>query len=212
MDVRLELLCVHFLLLSTVLVIQSFSVKAKPTWESYEPAPGNDKPPRRTGHASVTHGDRIIMFVAPRMFSSLFATRSADLAALTVDNTTMTHGCSMSRDESGLSCNVLSTSLLREGHATALVDNVMYVFGGRGVDGTDLSDLTAFKLSSEWGGTVYFPENPSLFTREKKKTSSAMVHSRKYGAKSYGKVPCNGFYWDTGICARRRVFCRNRYR
>ncbi len=37
----------------------------------------------------------------------------------------------------------------REGHAAALVDDVMYVFGGRGVDGTDLGDLTAFKLSSE---------------------------------------------------------------
>jgi hypothetical protein len=43
----------------------------------------------------------------------------------------------------------------REGHAAALVDDVMYVFGGRGVDGTDLSDLTAFKLSSEWGGAVF---------------------------------------------------------
>ncbi|KAH9044402.1 hypothetical protein EDB85DRAFT_2130328 [Lactarius pseudohatsudake] len=37
----------------------------------------------------------------------------------------------------------------REGHAAALVDDVMYVFGGRGVDGTDLSDLTAFKLSTQ---------------------------------------------------------------
>lgn len=37
----------------------------------------------------------------------------------------------------------------REGHAAALVDDVMYVFGGRGVDGKDLGDLTAFKLSSQ---------------------------------------------------------------
>jgi len=37
----------------------------------------------------------------------------------------------------------------REGHAAALVDDVMYVFGGRGVDGTDLGDLTAFKLSTQ---------------------------------------------------------------
>lgn len=41
------------------------SLKSKPVWESYEPAPGNERPPRRTGHASVTHGDRIIMFVPP---------------------------------------------------------------------------------------------------------------------------------------------------
>lgn len=36
----------------------------------------------------------------------------------------------------------------REGHAAALVGNVIYVFGGRGVDGQDLGDLTAFKISS----------------------------------------------------------------
>ena len=37
----------------------------------------------------------------------------------------------------------------REGHAAALVDDVVYVFGGRGVDGKDLSDLAAFKISSD---------------------------------------------------------------
>ena len=37
----------------------------------------------------------------------------------------------------------------REGHAASLVDDVMYVFGGRGVDGKDLGDLAAFKISSE---------------------------------------------------------------
>lgn len=36
----------------------------------------------------------------------------------------------------------------REGHAAAIVGNVIYVFGGRGVDGKDLSDLAAFKISS----------------------------------------------------------------
>ena len=37
----------------------------------------------------------------------------------------------------------------REGHAAALVDDVVYVFGGRGVDGKDLGDLGAFKISSK---------------------------------------------------------------
>lgn len=37
----------------------------------------------------------------------------------------------------------------REGHAAAVVDDVIYIFGGRGVDGKDLGDLAAFKLSSE---------------------------------------------------------------
>ncbi|KAI0275585.1 hypothetical protein BGY98DRAFT_899862, partial [Russula aff. rugulosa BPL654] len=36
-----------------------------------------------------------------------------------------------------------------EGHATALVDDVVYVFGGRGIDRTGLDDLTAFKLSNK---------------------------------------------------------------
>jgi hypothetical protein len=30
-----------------------------------------------------------------------------------------------------------------------VVDDVIYIFGGRGVDGKDLGDLAAFKLSSE---------------------------------------------------------------
>ena len=37
----------------------------------------------------------------------------------------------------------------REGHAATLVDDVIYVFGGRSVDGKDLEDLAAFKISSE---------------------------------------------------------------
>jgi hypothetical protein len=37
----------------------------------------------------------------------------------------------------------------REGHAACLVDDVMYVFGGRGVDGKDLGDLTALKFTSK---------------------------------------------------------------
>ncbi|KAJ7900152.1 hypothetical protein B0H14DRAFT_3080524 [Mycena olivaceomarginata] len=37
----------------------------------------------------------------------------------------------------------------REGHAAALVDDVIYVFGGRGVDGKDLNDLAAFKISNQ---------------------------------------------------------------
>lgn len=38
----------------------------------------------------------------------------------------------------------------REGHAAALVGDVMYVFGGRGVDGKDLGDLGSFKISSTY--------------------------------------------------------------
>jgi N-acetylneuraminic acid mutarotase len=36
----------------------------------------------------------------------------------------------------------------REGHAAAVVDDVVYIFGGRDVNGKDLSDLAAFKITS----------------------------------------------------------------
>ncbi|KAG2737490.1 galactose oxidase, partial [Suillus brevipes Sb2] len=36
----------------------------------------------------------------------------------------------------------------REGHAAAVVDDVIYIFGGRGIDGKDLSELAAFKMST----------------------------------------------------------------
>lgn len=35
----------------------------------------------------------------------------------------------------------------REGHAAALVDDVMYIFGGRTEEGTDLGDLAAFRIT-----------------------------------------------------------------
>ncbi|KTW30365.1 hypothetical protein T552_00838 [Pneumocystis carinii B80] len=39
----------------------------------------------------------------------------------------------------------------REGHSAALVDDIIYIFGGRGLDGSDLGDLIAFKIStSRW--------------------------------------------------------------
>ena len=39
--------------------------------------------------------------------------------------------------------------LPREGHAAALVDDVMYIFGGRTKEGTDLGDLATFRISSK---------------------------------------------------------------
>jgi len=38
------------------------------------------------------------------------------------------------------------------GHAAVLVDDVMYVFGGRPFSGTDLGDLAALNLSSKCFG------------------------------------------------------------
>jgi len=36
----------------------------------------------------------------------------------------------------------------REGHSVAVVDDLIYIFGGRGVDGKDLDDLAGFRISS----------------------------------------------------------------
>ena len=36
----------------------------------------------------------------------------------------------------------------REGHAAALVDDIMYIFGGRSVDGANIGQLAAFKIST----------------------------------------------------------------
>ncbi|KAG1722141.1 uncharacterized protein EDB91DRAFT_1005321, partial [Suillus paluster] len=36
-----------------------------------------------------------------------------------------------------------------EGYAAAVIDDVIYIFGGQGVDGKDLGDLTAFKMSDQ---------------------------------------------------------------
>lgn len=38
--------------------------------------------------------------------------------------------------------------LPREGHSAALIDDVMYIFGGRTEEGTDLGDLAAFRITS----------------------------------------------------------------
>jgi hypothetical protein len=48
----------------------------------------------------------------------------------------------------------------REGHAAALVDGVVYIFGGRGPDGKDLEDLAAFKISSEYSLTLLHSLSP----------------------------------------------------
>ncbi|KAI0285414.1 hypothetical protein BGY98DRAFT_945813 [Russula aff. rugulosa BPL654] len=109
------------------------SLKSKPFWESYEPAPGSEKPPRRTGHASVTHGDHIIIFGGTDGRYHYNDTWLFDVST---------------RKWTELQCTGYIPSP-RGGHAAALVDDVMYVFGGRGVDGTDLGDLKGFKLSTQ---------------------------------------------------------------
>ena len=46
-------------------LLDIFTVNSNPLWELYEPAPGDREPLLRSGHVSVTTGDRIIVFVPP---------------------------------------------------------------------------------------------------------------------------------------------------
>ncbi|KAF8499876.1 hypothetical protein F5888DRAFT_1633488 [Russula emetica] len=109
-------------------------LNSNPFWESYEPAPGNEKPLPRAGHVSVTTGDRIIIFggyADPH-------TRFNDTWSFNISTRKWTE----------LQCTG-SIPSPRANHAAVLIDDVMYVFGGRAIDGTFLGDLTALNLSTQ---------------------------------------------------------------
>jgi hypothetical protein len=108
------------------------SLKSTPTWELLRPA-GTAVPPRRTGHASVTYRDRIFVFGGTDGQYHYNDTWCYDVTTNSWEE---------------LSC-IGYIPVPREGHATCLVDDVMYIFGGRGVDGKDLGDLASFKISNQ---------------------------------------------------------------
>ncbi|KAH7914794.1 hypothetical protein BJ138DRAFT_1143277 [Hygrophoropsis aurantiaca] len=108
------------------------SLRTQAAWELCEPA-GSEKPAHRTGHAVVACGDRLIVFGGTDGQYHYNDTWAYDI------NT---------RKWSELQCIGFIPSP-REGHAAAVVDDVIYVFGGRGVDGKDLGDLAAFKMSNQ---------------------------------------------------------------
>ncbi len=129
------------------------AVKSNPLWESYEPAPGDRKPPPRCGHVSVTTGDRIIVFVPLSSSRSPLIILSCRFGGVDFPhryNDTWLFDIS-TRKWTELQCTG-SIPSPRTGHAAVLVDDVMYVFGGYTADGTSLGDLTAFSLSSKWFG------------------------------------------------------------
>ncbi|KAH7320431.1 hypothetical protein B0J17DRAFT_685680 [Rhizoctonia solani] len=107
-------------------------VRGTSAWEQLTPAPGNEPPPKRTGHVLVTHENKIYIFGGTDGAFHYNDTWCFDMHT---------------RTWSELTC-IGFIPVPREGHAAALVGDVMYVFGGRGVDGKDLGDLGSFKISN----------------------------------------------------------------
>jgi len=107
------------------------TLRTQTAWELCQPV-GSVRPAHRTGHACVTYQDRIIVFGGTDGQYHYNDTWSYD---------------TNSRIWTELQCIGFIPSP-REGHAAAVVDDVIYIFGGRGVDGKDLGDLAAFKMSS----------------------------------------------------------------
>ncbi|KAI0283596.1 hypothetical protein BGY98DRAFT_682331 [Russula aff. rugulosa BPL654] len=108
-------------------------LRSNPFWESYEPAPGNEKPLPRARHVSVTTGDRIIIF--------------GGCADKNYFNDTWSFNIS-TRKWTELQY-IGSIPSPRAWHAAVLIDDVMYVYGGRTVGGTILGDMTTLNLSTQ---------------------------------------------------------------
>ncbi|KAF8500871.1 galactose oxidase [Russula emetica] len=109
------------------------TLKSQPFWESYEPTPGNEKPPPRASHVSVATEDRIIIFGGSDSRHDYNDTWSFDIST---------------RKWTELQCTG-SIPSPRSGHAAVLIDDVMYVFGGFTMDKTYLDDLIALQLSTQ---------------------------------------------------------------
>ncbi|KAG8832178.1 Negative regulator of mitotic exit [Serendipita sp. 399] len=109
------------------------TLKSAPLWELVRPAPNNEPPPRRTGHIMLALDETLYIFGGTDGSYHYNDTWAFDVNTRTWQE---------------LTC-IGYIPVPREGHAAALVDDVMYVFGGRGVDGKDLNDLAAFKITTK---------------------------------------------------------------
>ncbi|KAE9404377.1 galactose oxidase [Gymnopus androsaceus JB14] len=115
-------------------------------WELIEPM-STERPAQRAGHVCINHQNRIVIFGGTDGQYHYSDTWSFDL---------------ITRKWSELIC-AGRIPAPREGHAAALVDNVMYIFGGGGVDGKDLNDLAAFRLSNQrWYKFPYVGPAPGV--------------------------------------------------
>lgn len=132
-----------------------FLVRTKATWERIEPAAGAPRPSRRTGHVMVSHGEKLVVCVILSLYAPLSCHLCGKISFGGTDsqyhyNDTWTYDTTPEiRAWGELHCIGFIPSP-REGHSAALVDDVIYVYGGRNVDGKDLGDLGAFKISSAY--------------------------------------------------------------
>jgi hypothetical protein len=126
------------------------TVRSNPFWESYEPAPGNEKPLPRARHVSVTTGDRIIMFVSFLPSTSppiiMFCRFGGDVD-INYSNDTWSFNISTRKWTELQSIGSIPSP--RAWHAAVLINDVMYVYGGLTVGNTLPGDLTALNLSSK---------------------------------------------------------------
>lgn len=107
--------------------------KPKNRWEILMQGEASPKiPAARTNHSMVTYNDKMCLFGGTNGFQWFNDVWCYDPA---VNLWTQ------------LDC-IGYIPAPREGHAAALVDDVMYVFGGRTEEGSDLGDLAAFRISS----------------------------------------------------------------
>jgi hypothetical protein len=102
------------------------------TKDQVAPQAQGRSPPPRTNHSIVTWQDRLYLF--------------GGTDGVTWFNDVWTYD-PRSNSWTELDC-IGYIPVAREGHSAALVNDTMYVFGGRTQEGVDLGDLAAFRISS----------------------------------------------------------------
>ncbi|THU93880.1 kinase-like protein [Dendrothele bispora CBS 962.96] len=118
--------------------------------------PTSEMPDCRAGHTCVTHENRLIIF--------------GGTDGLCRFNDTWTFDFETKR-WTELKCDG-QVPAARDGHAAAVVGDMMYIYGGRGIDGEELEDVSVLSLSSHiW----YSFQCHDMGTPPREKLGHAMV-------------------------------------
>ena len=127
------------------------AVRSKAAWELVEPVNGSPQPPKRSGHVCATYGEKIFLCVKQSVFPFLFLTISISSSFGGTDGQ-YHYNDTWFFDTTTKNWNHLAPigpyiPSPREGHTAAVVEDVIYVFGGRGVDGKELGSVRAFSAT-----------------------------------------------------------------